>query len=152
MKKGRRKTILIDPKFQLKFIFFNFIIAVAVGVSIYAANFFFIYRMKKIGVESGLAVDSVFFKLIDQQGDFLGAALSVSLIVAFTIIVIFGLSMSHKIAGPIYNIKNNLKDRIEKNKYRPFKVRKNDFFQDLADLMDKYDEHVNSQQKKTRSE
>jgi hypothetical protein len=150
--KSRRKTILIDPRFQLKFIYFNCLVALAVGLSIYAANFFFIYRMKKIGEQSGLAADSVFYKLIDQQGDFLRTALMISLIVALTIIAVFGLSMSHKIAGPIHNLKKNLRDRIEQGKYRPFQVRKNDFFQDLAELMEQYDKKVNPRQEKSKDQ
>ena len=150
--KNKRKVILIDPKFQIRYILINLCVALFVGISIYGASFYFAYKMKKIGLESGLAENSIFFKLIDQQSVYLGQIIMVSLILATTIIVVFGLSMSHKIAGPVHNLKTNLIDRIHKNQYRPFNLRKSDFFQDLALLLNQYDEHIIKSKPQTKTD
>ncbi len=150
--KNKRKVILIDPKFQIQYILINLCVALFVGISIYGASLYFAYKMKKIGLESGLAENSIFFKLIDQQSIYLGQIITVSLILATTIIVVYGLSMSHKIAGPVHNLKTNLMDRMQKNQYRPFSLRKGDYFQDLAQLLNQYDEHNKQANLKTNTD
>lgn len=143
-----RKVILIDPQFQMHFIITNIVIALLVAVSIFGSSIYFSFKMKKMGIEAGLASDSIFFKLIDQQSLYLGQIVTIVLILVTILIVVYGLLMSHKIAGPVHNIKSNLRDRIQKNQHSPFKLRKGDFFQDLALLLNQYDDHLKASDEK----
>lgn len=51
------------------------------------------------------------------------------------IILLFSLFYSHKMAGPVYNIKRSLRDLAQGGEPRPIKLRKGDQFQELADIL-----------------
>ena len=51
------------------------------------------------------------------------------------LIIIFGLFYSHRMAGPIHNIKRSLAELVDNGEPRPIRVRKGDHFQDLAELL-----------------
>jgi hypothetical protein len=108
----------------------------------FASNYYFIYKMRDLGRISGLSTDSPFFVLIERQAELLSITVSISTMISFCMIVVFGLLISHKISGPIYNIQKNISDRINKGVVRPFKFRKKDYFLDLAQSLNDYDQFL----------
>jgi hypothetical protein len=136
MLKDRRKKILINPDFQIKFVgffitFFLLNFLIIVGVIIFTFN-----KFHEMGSSINLPPDSVFFEFLrNQQNELLllilGATL-VSTVIAF----IGGLYLSHRVAGPIYNICKQL-DSIKKG-IPVISVRKDDFFQELPKSINNY--------------
>ncbi len=63
----------------------------------------------------------------------------VVLVSAFYIvlIIIFGLFYSHRLAGPLYRIESDIKSYLDGDDTVQVHLRKNDFFQTLADLINK---------------
>ncbi|HMZ60140.1 MAG TPA: hypothetical protein PL048_15295, partial [Leptospiraceae bacterium] len=53
------------------------------------------------------------------------------------VITVFGIFFSHRMAGPIHRIRNTLAEFNEKHSADPITLRKKDFFQDLASLINR---------------
>lgn len=139
-KKNKRKIKFIDKEFQSKFILsYIEIITISVGLSLiitalYAYfttspsfnNFKVIYIKVVNGKQQIVSLFRIIFPIILISG------LITSIIGVFT-----GLIYSHKIAGPIYRFKKNLKTLLENknDKYINFQVRKNDEFKELSELL-----------------
>lgn len=54
------------------------------------------------------------------------------------LIVVFGIFYSHKLAGPLYRIETDLKYMLDNDEVHPIHLRKNDFYQNLADLLNQF--------------
>ena len=139
MIKNNRKTLLIDPQFQIRFILINLIIGLFTLLLIYITNLIFINKMRSFGLTANLHEKSPYFDLISIQAEYLNTVMLIAGVIISSIIIITGLVLSHKIAGPIYRIKLSLKNRINKINNDPFKIRKNDYFQELVDLLNQYE-------------
>lgn len=68
-------------------------------------------------------------------------------VVNLIILIVFSLFYSHSMAGPIYNIKRTLKEMMENGEVKKIRIRKNDQFQDLVEVINNYIEYVNSKKK-----
>lgn len=140
MKNYLRKTFLIQPKFQIMFMGFVVFSSFIVIMSIYAANLYFFWKFHQIGLNQHLEADHSFFQFIEQQKQamnwiFLGLSAFV-----FVALSLAGLIFSHKIAGPIYRMREHL-NRTKISKPQKLKFRKGDFFSDLADA---YNKHISN--------
>lgn len=122
MSENRRKIIIIDPKFQLKF---SFVIVSLIFLSglIYPISFYEalsgIANLKEIKL-------TLIKTLISIQAIFL--------ILSFFICVF----ISHKIAGPIYRTKLLLKESIARKRYFFLNFRKDDYFHDFSQLFNSF--------------
>ncbi|MBN8537321.1 MAG: hypothetical protein J0M15_09725 [Deltaproteobacteria bacterium] len=135
---GNRKILLILPQFQLKFLRFLAVVATIVCLVFYAAIFAFIEYWKHIGVSSGLPETSVFFDFLAQMKLSLGYILSVTLILTVAIILTLGLYMSHRIAGPIFNLIKYLNEIQTKGWVGPLFFRADDFFSELPESINSF--------------
>ena len=104
VKKNNRKVLLILPNFQIKFMRFLLLVTASVCLVFYLAIFGFIQYWKNVGFSAGLEENSVFFDFLDQMRISLGYTMAITLAVTATLIMTMGLYMSHKMAGPIYNL------------------------------------------------
>ena len=122
MSENRRKIIIIDPKFQLKFSF------VIISLIFFSG---LIYPISFYEALSGIAnVKEVKYNLIKT----LISIQAIFLILSFFICVF----ISHKIAGPIYRTKILLKESIDRKRYFFLNFRKNDYFQDFSQLFNNF--------------
>lgn len=58
------------------------------------------------------------------------------------IFFVAGLIISHKIAGPLFNLKRHLKEIRESGEYKEVKFRKKDYFHDLQDEINEFISHI----------
>ena len=143
-KKDDRKTYLINPTFQLT------IVGIFIGISL-VVNLIYFFSMNfsfdeffALGKELGLPQNSQFFKFISHQKDkFTNIFLATSLL-SSVVLIIFGILLSHKIAGPVYRITEDLKAMIESKTTKEVHVRKGDFFIELSKT---FNEFLNSSNK-----
>lgn len=56
-------------------------------------------------------------------------------VINLILIIAFSLFYSHRLAGPIVNIKRALEEMLEGGEAKPIQIRKTDQFQDLVDLL-----------------
>lgn len=134
----KRSTFLIDPKFQLKF---SIVISIMfiLGSLIYAFVVYdFIsdlgnqYALTKLGVTE--AAKSFLIFLIPFQ--FLLTAL----------VILTSIFLTHKVAGPLYKLKNHLLHIREGDPITPLEFRTGDNFQDVADEVSLFLEWVTANQ------
>jgi|YNPMSStandDraft_2_1061718.scaffolds.fasta_scaffold00088_13 sensor histidine kinase YesM len=137
---NRRKKFYIDKKFQNRFIlsyfeiiFFSIILSISITIS---------YTF--LTTEFGENKYSVLFQKIVNGKPELISPLSIVLPIIMassliTLIVSFvnALFYSHKMAGPIYRLKKSCQELIEGKKNVSFKVRKDDEFHELSELLQK---------------
>lgn len=130
---NRRKKFLINPKFQIQFIMFMVFIAIIAGASMYLSCLYFFWKLNELGESFAIPLDNPFFQFISQQQEMMNKIVLVTFVILFIIIMIFGLLYSHRICGPIYRIKEDIKNTPTLEECQKLKFRKNDFFTDLAD-------------------
>ncbi|RLA62793.1 MAG: hypothetical protein DRQ88_13215 [Epsilonproteobacteria bacterium] len=138
MLKDRRKKILINPKFQIKFVgffitFFLLNFLITVGVISFSFK-----KFAEMGISLNLAPDSVFFEFLRNQQNELLLLILISTIISTAVAFIGGLYLSHKVAGPILNICTQLDSSKGKKGAPTITVREDDFFQELPESINKF--------------
>src|SRR6185295_4449825 len=99
----------------------------------YAAHAYVFWRLAQIGKGIGLQEGHVYYVMLSEQrlaSDLVFAFLAVLSIV---IVITFGIELSHRIAGPIHRLKNELFQVSQGKDLTEIKFREKDFFPDLAD-------------------
>lgn len=127
------KNILIEPKFQLKFMAYFFGLFALTTVSFYSTTYLFFWRLKSKAINLGIPDNHVFYKFLNNLKydlDILFAMLAVFNLVALLYI---GFKISHRVAGPIYKIKLYL-SKLGPNSER-FQLRKKDFFKEIEPII-----------------
>lgn len=140
----KKSSILINPKFQWTLIGYASVVAVLILIAVYGLFTFGFNEFALIGSQAGLPADHVYFQFIKmQEATFHRVLLVIGLIVGL-LLVIGGLVVSHKIAGPVYRMRKEFNDMMAKSPTELKKIhfRKGDFFPELADtynqLVDKF--------------
>jgi nitrate/nitrite-specific signal transduction histidine kinase len=139
MAKRKVSNLLINPKFQKKYVFWmssTGIILTCINATIIyfftKENYDFLVEMLEMTEEARGQMYQELYQIIGLLG--------VSSIVFMIIVSIWGIILSHRVAGPLHKLKMSI-DNI-KNGETDTRVffRKNDHFQDLAasfnDMMD----------------
>lgn len=134
-RKNRRffKNYLINKNFQLRLISYFAGLFVVTTITLYAASFLFFWRLKSKALAIGIPDNHVFFKFLsNQKYDLDIFFISVSL-VNFVILILVGLSISHRIAGPLFKLTRYLKEFSKDS--GEFKLRDKDFFKELEPVV-----------------
>ncbi|MCX8058136.1 MAG: hypothetical protein N3A58_01825 [Spirochaetes bacterium] len=142
-KPNRRKKFYIDKKFQNRFILSYFeIISFSVLLSITITILYTFFT-----TEFGENKYSVLFqKIVKGKAELISPISLVLPIVLISSIITLAISFvnalfySHKMAGPIYRLKKSCQELLEGKKNVSFKVRKDDEFQELSELLQKVSE------------
>jgi hypothetical protein len=134
----KRSTFLIDPKFQLRFsivmsaIFITGSLIYTFVVYDFISDLGDTYSLTKLGVSE--AAKSFLMFLIPFQ--FLLTAL----------VILTTIFLTHKVAGPLYKLKNHLLHIREGDPINPLEFRAGDNFSDVADEVSLFLEWVVSNQ------
>lgn len=126
MSKNRRRQILINPKFQTKFlIYLNIILFVC--LTLYS---WLILSIGESLAESNLITEEKALELNNRIFPYILIIHAVIHIV-MTVVMLF---VSHRIAGPLIRFRNIINSLL-KNDYlgKPFNTRRFDYFDDLKD-------------------
>jgi len=133
-----RTQYLINRKFQLSLTsHFLLLAAIITSLNFFVIQFFF-WKMNNLGKSIGLSSEDVFFKFIQDQEHTMHYFFIALTILATAIICIFGLFISHKIAGPLYKFDRSVRDLKAGNNCGPIKFRRSDYFLELEDLYNHY--------------
>jgi hypothetical protein len=127
------KTFIINPKFQLKLLSYFIFLFFITTISLYSTTYLFFWRMKEKGLSVGIPENHVFYDFLIQQKSDLDTLFIWMAIFNFFALIGIGLLLSHRIAGPIYKLKNHLSQISTMQD--DFKLRESDFFQELAPLV-----------------
>lgn len=132
----KRVRFLVNPAFQLRFMVYILCFAAFGILVLYASNYFYFHRLVIQGQELGLAPDHIYFEFIEQQKSLLNTIFFSVSVIVFGAMVIAGLALSHKIAGPVYRIQQYLQQIYEEGApEHKLKFREGDFFPEVAELV-----------------
>lgn len=138
MARNKRKVLLINPNFQLKFLRNLVYLNVLVCSAFYCAQLYFFWQSREMGRGISLPPDHIFFQFIDEQQRAM-TWMSVGTICFVSMLICgFGLLYSHRIAGPIYRLQKYLKGRAEGLETGHLKFRDNDYFPELAEAVNNF--------------
>ncbi len=129
----KKRSILINPKFQWTLIGYAAFIATLIFLSVYGLFSFGFHEFVQIGHQAGLPEDHVYFQFIKmQEGTFLRVILAIAFFIG-TILTLGGLVVSHKIAGPLYRLQKELLGMADKPEPSLHKInfRDGDFFPEV---------------------
>lgn len=127
------KNYLILPAFQMKFIGYFIGLFIISSMCFYSAIYLFFYNLKSKALAIGVPKGHVFFLYIDNQQYDLNQFLIYLVIVNFLLLLIVGIAISHRVAGPLYKMKNYLTS-IQPDS-DDFKLRQKDFFKELEPVV-----------------
>ncbi len=135
MNKNRRRHVLINPQFQIRFIIYLNII-LFVCLSLYS---WIILSVGESLAESNLITPD---KAEELQSRIIPYILVVHAVIHIVMTVVM-LFVSHRIAGPLIRFRNVIVSLI-KNDYlaKPFNTRKHDYFDDLKDELNKLNQKM----------
>lgn len=131
----KRLRLLIYPKFQLTLIGINLTIILLtiffIGLQVHRSY----NHMRELGLQVNLPIDHSYFKFVTLQENTLIRFLMIAIVLSFIISLVVTLFTSHKVAGPIVRLKSYFRDIAETGKVQDIRFRKNDFFEELPDLI-----------------
>jgi hypothetical protein len=134
-KSDNRKQLLINPDFQLSFIKLTAGVSGVVVLLFYGAIRYFFWTFHSKAQESGLPDTHPLYQFLDQQLGTMNAIFAFTAAVSIAVLVFFGLHMSNRVAGPLHRLKIYLTVQKTGNTQEPLKFRKDDYFQDVADVV-----------------
>lgn len=136
--KNRRTVFFIYRPIQiliLKVIVASCLLSVA--AVLFSTVVFFISIKNQYFLENTYEFNSL-IELIQDYKIFYFTHVFVGLLLAVGLIIYSWLKLSHKIAGPLYRMRFNLKEFVVDGKeFVPIKLRKDDEMHDLADLINR---------------
>lgn len=129
----KRRSYWVDPKVQWAIIQKTLLMNAALVALLYVADRFFFFRMESMGKDLGFTPDHVYFLFLkEQQRIKFWAFLWTSGII--TIVGTFiGIRFSHRLAGPIFRLKKELRRINDGEKIEEVNLRDADFFTEMAD-------------------
>lgn len=130
---GGRKAYLVNPDFQLKLIGYALFIALLTIGVFYLSNLYFFWKLIEVGKNSKFSPDHPFFMFIGEQKRLMNSVFLVTALISLGTLIVAGVFLSHRIAGPIYRLKIYLNAIVADQHFRELKFRKGDFFADLAE-------------------
>lgn len=127
-----RKLYLINPVFQKKVILYSIIAALVYIAAAFATVNLSFWQLQEESRAIGLPDGHPFFMFVSSQQSRLN--LQLLGLAAFTMILfsVFGIILSHKIAGPLYRLHRHMQQVASDEATSPLKFRKSDFFQELC--------------------
>jgi hypothetical protein len=134
--KKKRTEFLINPAFQLRLVVHFFLMLLAVLIVIYWAQDWFFSKMTQNGQTLGLAGNNPYFQMIHDQRRLMDRLFGAFCGLSSGGILLWGVMLSHKIAGPIYRARKYLEQVARNPGQKPahaLSFRDGDFFPELAD-------------------
>tara|TARA_R110002049_G_C8883689_1_gene540156 strand:+ start:111 stop:548 length:438 start_codon:yes stop_codon:yes gene_type:complete len=131
--KYSRKILLVNPKFQFSFMKHSILMTVAALATFYLFKVYMFWELKDIALSTGISPDHDFISLIDNRNYVIDMSFVVLAIVVGFLMTGWALWVSHKVAGPIHRIRNEIKKIIDGQPLQRINVRDHDYFHDLKD-------------------
>jgi hypothetical protein len=127
------RNFLILPGLQLKILVYFVVLFFMTTASLYGTSYFFFWRLNQKALNVGIPAGHVFFRFIENQKQDLDTIFSILTGVNLLLLLVTGIVVSHRIAGPYLKLKNYLRDVGPHSDI--FKLRDKDFFRDLEGVV-----------------
>ena len=127
------KNFLILPSFQVGFLGYFVFLFIISSLCFYSAIHLFFYNLRERALAIGVPKGHVFFLYIENQQYDLNQFLIYLVIANFVLLILVGLVISHRVAGPIYKLKQFLGQITSESE--EFKLRNKDYFKELEPVV-----------------
>ncbi len=144
----KKRTLLINPRFQLTFLAWSVVMLFASIGTFYGGIYYFFYKFVRLGAIAGLPADHVIFQFLDAQKTQMNTIFIWTAGTASVILVAGSLWISHRVAGPLHRLRQHMDLMAEGQTLDEVKFRKNDFFPELAKSCNRQFELFRKYQKK----
>lgn len=136
----KKSSLLINPRFQWTLIGYAAMVATLILITVYSLISFGFHEFVEIGKQAGLPMDHVYFQFIQMQEVTFNRVIFVISTVVGVVLIVGGLAISHKIAGPIYRMQKELNRMRESTppQLNEITFRKGDYFPELADTFNAF--------------
>lgn len=146
-KNNDRNTLLVNPRFQLRFLGSIAAVAAVVILLIYAADFYFLWKFKTLAVDLALPPSHAILKLLSyQESMMLKVFIGLGSLIAM-ILGTFGMYFTNRVVGPMYRLTQHFLKDAKNGKWSKVRFRQNDFFQEVAAAYNQIGESANSKEK-----
>jgi hypothetical protein len=145
----KRKNLLINPAFQLRFIAWMSAVALVVVMVFYTAHLYFFRTYLLRAKNVGLPANHIFFTFLSEQYRDMNWILLVTSIGVVLLVSTLGLVISHRIAGPLDRLRNHMTAKEDEIDLSEFQFRSADYFRELGEA---YNHHLSLIKRKTTSE
>ena len=129
---NRRRTYLINPRFQWRFIGFMAAVSLLAILMLFVSNILFFREMRQEALAAGLTIDNPYFDFLDEQRSALYRMYFGVSGVVFVVMMGLGIRYSHRIAGPLHQLNNKMTSIANGGDLSPIAFRKHDEFVELA--------------------
>ena len=130
---NRRKTYLINPRFQWRFIGFMAVVSLLAISLLFVSNILFFQDMEREARSVGLTPDNPYFDFLREQKASLSKLYFGVSGVVFVLMMALGIRYSHRIAGPLYQLNGRMQRIANGEPPSLVKFRRNDQFLELAE-------------------
>lgn len=127
-----RRRLLISPRFQLAFLGWSMLMLFAVIGVFYGGAHVFFQGFRELGTAAGLPADHVIFQFLAAQQSQLNQVFFWTSLLSASILTVGSLWFSHRVAGPVYRLREHLDAMAEGRTFEDVRFRKRDFFPELA--------------------
>ncbi len=133
MKPSKRKSLLINKRFQLAvLVYANALAFLVIGIFSYGV-YVFSCRLNEFAGQLSDQQAEVLINFLYMQERSLFAVFAFVSICAFVVICTSAMVISHRIAGPLYRLNKHLSKVAAGETLEDVKFRENDYFPELAD-------------------
>ena len=129
----RRKNYLINPKFQIQFLSYMIGAAAITFVIFYSAKIIFFLKIQQYLTSIGIPPTHTLYEFLAKQSKSMDVLFLIAGTIELALLAVFGILLSHKIAGPLYRLYHDMVHNAEGNTPKTVRFRKGDYFLELAD-------------------
>ncbi len=123
---------IINPKFQFKMVLLFLLISVMNNVIFYTAVHLFFNQAQSGAASMGIPEAKPFYDFIMNQKNEMNFNLIIVLVLSTLLMFFIGITLSHKIAGPLYRLNLHFRNMANDSTLKKIHFRKGDFFNEIA--------------------
>lgn len=127
------KNFLIYPNFQLKLISFFILINLVNFCIFFISTRYFFYSFEGKGDALGIPRGHIFFRFIDGLKGDMNFIFLTSAVITLIFVLLGGLIISHKAAGPLYRLLIELKGMKDNKELKKISFRKGDYLKEIEE-------------------
>lgn len=129
----KRPRILINPRFQLRFIKYFLVLLTAVVGGFYSSTLYFFWKFKGLGISYGIPLDNQYFTFLSEQQALMNQILLVPITLLLAIMIVSGLLLSYRIYRPLLRLREKMRGITGVRNFKDLELARGDFFSELVE-------------------
>jgi len=134
----KRKNYIINREFQFKFILYSFIPSLFCIFIFYSSINIYFQKVIEDGYAMGYAADHPYFSTIADQKILMNYMFTTCSVFIFIFYIIWGIFISHRIAGPLYRLTKFFKESKDGAFEVKLSFRPGDFFLEIPEAINEW--------------